>query len=64
MHLENPSNPNSFEFRCIRLFKKPLETNCFEGVFINWSKADIRPNSKAELNQSSKLSMLMTRISE
>ena len=64
MHPENPSDPDSYEFRCIKTFKKPLERQCYEGVLINHSKADIRLNSKAEFHQPSELRMIMTRNSE
>ena len=64
MHPDSPNDPNAFEFQCVKTFKKPLERQCFEGVLINRSKADIRLNSKAEFHQPSEIRMITTRNSQ
>ena len=47
-HPEKANDPGCFELKCIKTFKKPLDRQCYEGVMINRSTADIRLNSKAE----------------
>ena len=64
MHPENSRDHTTFEFQCIRTFQKPLERQCFEGVLINRSKADIRLNSRAEFHQPSEIRIVTTRNSQ
>ena len=64
MHPDSSTDSNAFEYQSVRTFKKPLERQCFEGIQINRSKADIRLNSKAEFHQPSELRMVITRNSE
>ena len=64
MHPDKSDSPDSFEFKCIKTFKKPLDRQCFEGVMINRSTADIRLNSKSEFHQPSEIRVITTRSSE
>ena len=61
---EHADKPDFFEFKCIKTFKKPLDRQCFEGVMINRSMADIRLNSRAEFHQPSEVRVVTTRNSQ
>ena len=41
-HPEKANDPGCFEFRYIKTLKKPLDRQCYEGVMIDRSMADIR----------------------
>ena len=34
-HHEKANDPGCFEFKCIKIFKKPIDRQCYEGVMIN-----------------------------
>ena len=63
-HPEHIGDVSSFSFRSVRTFKKPLDRQCFEGVMINRSDADIKLNGKAEFHQPSEVRVVMTRQTE
>ena len=63
-HPDNANDPESYELKCIKTFKKPLDRQCFEGVMINRSTADIRLNSRAEFHQPSEIRVVTTRNSQ
>ena len=60
-HPDNASDHESYKYKCIKTFKKPLERQCYEGVMINRSMADIKLNSRAEFHQPSEVRVIMTR---
>ena len=63
-HPDNVRDQSSFELKSIKTFMRPLDRQCFEGIMINRSNADIRLNSKAEFHQPLEIRMVNTRHSE
>ena len=63
-HQNNVNDQSSFELKSIKTFQRPLDRQCYEGVMINRSNADIRLNSRAEFHQPSEIRMVTTRQSD
>ena len=50
-HKDRIGDIATFTFKSEKIFRKPLDRQCFEGVTITNRKCDIKMNSKSEFHQ-------------
>ena len=50
-HKDKLGDISTFTFKSEKIFKKPLDRQCFEGVTITNRNCDIKMNSKSEFHQ-------------